>query len=255
MSSIGTVGNPPSPGKSSTSRSCRWRFSVFAYDLCVVFVLLIVGVIYAKKYASISNTYLLGTEDLDIAVRAMWFGALGGIVISLKGIYDHCCDRGDWDDCFNLWHIGRPVSGALTGLITLVLLMAVNPTATPAEPVVYAIAFIFGTQERRFFNFLSEVAALVVRVPNEDQQVGLKGVDIQPAEGKVGDLVLITGRGFAQGATVTVGNNKLEKVIVAKDGTTIVGTIPSGTAGAVDVTVANPSGERVVLPGKFTYTN
>jgi len=38
--------------------------------------------------------------------------------------------------------------------------MAVNPTATPSEPVVYAIAFIFGTQERRFFNFLSEVAAL-----------------------------------------------------------------------------------------------
>jgi hypothetical protein len=250
MSSTGTVSNPPPAGKPSTAHSCRWRFGVFVYDLCVVFVLLIIGVIYAKN----PGKYPLSSDNFNIAMRAMWFGALGGIVISLKGIYDHCCDRGDWDDCFNLWHIGRPISAALTGLITLVLLLAINPTASPAEPVVYAIAFIFGTQERRFFNFLSEVAGLVVRVPNEDQQVGLKGVDIQPAEGRAGDLVLITGRGFAQGATVTIGDNKLDKVIVAKDGTTIVGTIPFGTAVAVDVTVANPSGERVVLPGKFTYT-
>ncbi len=132
--------------------------------------------------------------------------------------------------------------------------MAVNPTATPSEPVVYAIAFIFGTQERRFFNFLFEVAALVVRVPNEDQKTGLKGTDIQPAEGREGTLVLIGGQGFAQGATVMIGGNPLANVVVGKDGTSIVGNAPAGAAGAVDVTIANPTGERVVLPGKFTYT-
>lgn len=192
------------------------------------------------------------TPFVEIALRAVWFGALGGIIISLKGVYDHCCENGTWDRCFELWHVGRPISGALTGLITLILLLAVNPKGTPSEPVVYAIAFIFGTQERRFFNFLYEVAALVVRVPNDDQDTTLKGIDIQPAEGKLGTVVLITGGGFVKGATVTIGPNKLDNMVVAKDGKTIVGTIPSGS-GDVDVTIVNPNGDRVVLSGKFTY--
>lgn len=245
---------------SPATTGCGCRTGVFIYDLLVVFGLLAAGVIYVRTQ---SHFWLAGPDPenpegiaaAEIALRAMWFGALGGIVISLKGVYDHCCARGDWDNCFDLWHIGRPISGALTGLITLVLLLATNPNGVPSQPVVFAIAFIFGTQERRFFNFLSEVAALVVRVPNEDAQVGLKGVDIQPPDGKAGSLVLITGHGFAQGASATIGNNKLANVVVAKDGTTIVGNIPGGTAGnALDVTITNPNGDRVVLPGKFTYT-
>lgn len=140
----------------------------------------------------------------------------------------------------------------MTGLITLVLLLSTNPTSTPSEPVVYAIAFIFGTQERRFFNFLSEVAALVVRVPNDDKDTALKASDIEPAEGKPGAAVLITGNGFSQGASVTIGASPLGNVVVSKDGKSIVGIIPAGT-GAVDVAVTNANGARVVLSGKFTY--
>jgi hypothetical protein len=238
------------PSTAKIANACWCRVGIFAYDLIVVLLLLVVGVIYVKNLAY----FALPSDNMDISLRAMWFGALGGIVISLKGVYEHCCHRGDWDDCFDLWHIGRPISGALTGLITLVLLLAVNPNGTPSEPVVYAIAFIFGTQERRFFNFLFEVAALVVRVPNEDQKAGLKGTDIQPSEGREGTLVLISGHGFAQGATVMIGTNPLANVVVARDGTSIVGNAPAGRPGAVDVTIANPTGERVVLPGKFTYT-
>lgn len=261
MSDTSAVKNPPKPSKLETAKACLSRIGIFAYDLIVVFLLLVAAVYYVQNK---TGYWLAAPPDLtkpadiaavEISLRAMWFGALGGIVISLKGVYDHCCDHGEWDRCFDLWHYGRPISGALTGLITLVLLLAINPKGTPSEPVVYAIAFIFGTQERRFFNFLSEVAALVVRVPNEDQQAGLKGIDIQPSEGKEGAVVLITGRGFAQGASVTIGSNKLGNVVVSKDGTTIVGIVPAGAAGtAVDVTIANASGDRVVLSGKFTYS-
>lgn len=239
-------------GKSGSTKACRHRGAIFAYDLFAVFVLLVIAVIYLKYPAH----FTLGSDNLNISLRAMWFGALGGIVISLKGVYDHCCDTGAWDDCFNLWHIGRPVSGALTGLITLVLLLSIDQKAPP-EPVVYAIAFIFGTQERRFFNFLSEVAALVVRVPNDEKTVGLKITDVQPVEGKEGALVLITGQGFAQGATVTFGSNKLNNAIVSKDGQTIVGNVPAppeAVPAEVNITVANSASEQVVLPGKFKYT-
>jgi len=235
----------------AADRSCRCRFGVFAYDLAIVFVLLVAALIYTRN----PEKFPFGGANVTLSIHAMWFGALGGIVISLKGIYDHCCNHGDWDNCFNLWHIGRPISGALTGLITLVLLLAINPKGEPSEPIVYAIAFIFGTQERRFFNFLSEVAGLVVRVPNEDGDVGLKGGGIQPSEGKAGSLALISGRGFAPGASVMIGGKALEQVVVGTAGTTIVGVIPTGAgAGAVDVTVTNPGGERVILSGRFTYT-
>ena len=233
--------------KAAKSGTCRWRCAIFAYDLAVVFALLGVAWLIFQH-----NHVTFGSQVRDITVRAMWFGALGGLVISLKGVYDHCCTHGDWDDCFNLWHIGRPVSGALTGLVTLVLLLTVNPNTTPSGPTVYAVAFIFGTQERRFFNFLYEVAALVVRVPGDDQQNVLKGTDIQPAEGNLGDVVLIAGAGFVKGATVTFGSTKMENVVVAKDGKTIVGKVPQG-AGDVDITIVNPNGDRVVLGGKFTY--
>lgn len=264
MSDTGQNQTQAETKKPAAANNCRCQYGVFIYDLVVVFLLLLIGYLYVKTAAGYwlaapSNT---GTKEnpteviasVEISMRAMWFGALGGIVISLKGVYDHCCDRGEWDHCFDLWHIGRPISGALTGLITLVLLLAVNPNGTPSQPVVFAIAFIFGTQERRFFNFLFEVAALVVRVPNEDKDTTLKAIDIQPSEGKQAAVVLITGNGFSQGASVTIGSNQLGNVVVSKDGKTIVGIIPAGTAGAVDVTVANPSGDRVVLPGKFTYT-
>ena len=244
-----TSAGPP-PTIIDKAKSCCSRFGVFAYDLIVVFLLLLAGLIYVKY----PSYFPFDPLEVKISVHAMWFGALGGIVISLKGVYDHSCAHGDWDDAYDYWHFGRPISGALTGLITLVLLLAINPKE-PNQPIVYAIAFIFGTQESRFFNFLFEVAALVVRVPNDEKNTELKGIDIQPSEGKDGAIVLITGHGFAKGATVTLGANKLANVVVSKDGATIVGTLPAGTAGAaVDVTIANPTGERIVLPGKFTYT-
>ena len=193
-------------------------------------------------------------DKIDIAIRCMFFGALGGVVISLKGVYDHHCNRGDWDDGFMLWHIGRPISGALTGLITVVLLLAINPTS-PNEPVAYAIAFIFGTQERRFFNFLAEVAALVVRLPGDEQDNTLKAVSLTPQEGKEDTFVFIGGQGFREGATVTFGPNEMKDPVVSKDGRIIGGKVPAGAPGnPVDVTVINPDKKRVVLVDRFTYT-
>jgi hypothetical protein len=256
MSVNETVTTPPpsasSPAtKPASAASCRGRTAIFAYDIAAVVVLLVVGGLYARH----PEHFRFPDDRVVMAIRAAWFGALGGVVIGLKGIYDHSCTRGDWDDSFTLWHIGRPVSGGLAGLITLLLLLAANGGngGSLSEPTVYAIAFIFGTQERRFFNFLSEVAGLVVRVPGEDQPAGLKGGTIQPSQARGGAIVLITGRGFAQGAKVTIGANPLENVVVGKDGTSIVGNVPASVAGAVDVTIVNPGGERVILPDKFTY--
>ncbi len=89
----------------------------------------------------------------------MWMGAIGGVTISLKGVYDHGSPSNPWSDAYNLWHIGRPLSGAIAGLITAVLFMLVVSPEKLSPLVLYGVAFIFGTQDRAFFDFLSTFAS------------------------------------------------------------------------------------------------
>src|SRR5262249_38179913 len=127
------------------------RRLVFSYDIAILLLLLITAAFYVndvKVHGWISDNY-------RIFANAMWLGALGGVIISLKGVYDNAGNP-PWSDYYNLWHLGRPFSGAATGLITVLIFIALNPGAAPNRPVIYIAALILGTQEARFFTFLSE---------------------------------------------------------------------------------------------------
>ena len=241
----------------SRGRSVITRGGIFAYDLILVVLLLLVGVIYVTHPNLFPFQQENNQSDIyKLAVESMWFGCLGGVIISLKGIYDHS-DHGDaWDPEYNLWHLGRPASGAIAGLITVVLLSVVDKNGL-SKPAVYAAAFVFGTQERRFFNFLYEVAKLVVQVPDEAASSALQIADVQPIEGLPGAVIVIKGQGFAQNATITLGGTAIQNLVLSSDGSTAAGIIPSPPAGAdtVDVTVANPNGQKVSLQSKFKFAN
>jgi uncharacterized membrane protein YgcG len=55
----------------------------------------------------------------------------------------------------------------LAGIVTYALLKAVYPSGQPASALVLAAAFILGTQENRFFEFLKQVGAVIVAVPDQ----------------------------------------------------------------------------------------
>ncbi|MDP7000117.1 MAG: SUMF1/EgtB/PvdO family nonheme iron enzyme, partial [Candidatus Poribacteria bacterium] len=76
-----------------------------------------------------------------------------------------------------------------------------------------------------------------------------------PSEGPEGGGTVITmnGSGFAAGATVSVGGNEASEVNVVS-ATQMTAVTPAGTAGAVDVVVANGDGQTVTLSNAFTYT-
>ncbi len=78
---------------------------------------------------------------------------------------------------------------------------------------------------------------------------------VQPTSGSTagGTLITITGTFLRQGATVSVGANPCAMVNVAMGGTTITCNVPSGTAGPVAITVANPDGQVGLLNNAFTY--
>jgi len=231
----------------------RRRF-VFVYDILVLVVLLAVGVLYVHfKDHELVKAWI--TDGYRVFAHCMWLGALGGVVISLKGVYDHARNP-PWDHGYNLWHFGRPFNGAITGLITVLIFVFFAQNGQFNRPVVYLAAFILGTQEMRFFAFLAEIGRIIVQVPpSAKPPSGLRVIAIDPSQGGPGTQLIVVGQGFEQGAKVKLGGMELEKPVVSADGSAVTGVVPKleGATRMVDVTVHNPGGSSVVLPDKFKY--
>src|SRR5215472_15003306 len=98
---------PPQVDPDDAVENERMRRRIFVYDICVIFVLLFLAWWY---FADIpwSLSKAIPSVLQGLPAYAVWFGALGGIVIGLKAIYDH--GPNDWQNLYNLWHIGRPFS-------------------------------------------------------------------------------------------------------------------------------------------------
>src|SRR5947209_12131333 len=244
------------------------RRQVFFYDLVFVVFLLAAALLYhsiPELYRGFRieigphgspNVYVF--EKYRLFLNAMWLGALGGVVISLNDVYDNDCDP-SWSNCYNLWHIGRPFSGAVTGLIVALIFTAIS-SPPPSRIVVYMIAFILGTQEARFFTFLSELARIFVQVPpnlpSQFRPPAFRISSVLPSEGKAGSWVMVSGQGFEPGATVKLGPMKLDGPQISPDGVAAAGTLPKlGLAKdtKLDVMIVNPAGASVVALEKFKY--
>lgn len=189
---------------------------------------------------------------LKAALHGIWFAMLGSVAISFKGVYDHTEPR-EWDEGWWLWYLGRPLTGAIVGAMTYLLLQVVNPNQPPSIPVLAVAAFVLGTQERRFFGYLYEVGKLVLTTPDSARGV-LNVADITPNKGSQNEILLVTGSGFKPGATATLGGVDLTSTQVAPDGTALTGLIPAGAPGSVvALVIANPSGAAYQRLNAFTF--
>jgi hypothetical protein len=242
------------------------RRLVFFYDLLWILILGVAAWLMTQKNNCILPTVShvdwskIGTACIlwvkyKLFFNCMWFGALGGVTISLKGIYDHGAGVDPWKNDYNLWHLGRPASGAVAGLIAALLLYLVIPTNNFSPLVVYGVAFVFGTQDRAFFDFLSTFAGRFL--PKNDQgATPLNVTGIHPAEEKAGTTVRITGQAIDKNAIVRIGRAKLDAQTVAPDGTSANGTVPKlglQKDTKVDLEVINPGGRSIVLLEGFKY--
>lgn len=80
-------------------------------------------------------------------------------------------------------------------------------------------------------------------------------VQVTPSSGPTsgGTNITITGTFFRAGATVRVGPNPCQSVVVQMGGTAITCTTPTGTTGPVAVSVTNPDTQTGLLNNAFTY--
>jgi hypothetical protein len=140
----------------------------------------------------------------------IWFGALGGVLISLAGVHDH---RYDWDDRYLNWHVVRPAVGAAVAAVAVLIVQAgilavgsqPEPTTTgPGKDVLYyIIAFVSGYREETFRAMVKKVADVILKTDGPTQPTI---ASISPTSGRAGDTVKLIGTGLTGVQIVRFGD-------------------------------------------------
>jgi hypothetical protein len=91
--------------------------------------------------------------------EAIWFGAVGGSLISAQGIFKN---NRAWKRSYDYWHYARPLLGALMGTLGCLVLIVLNEAATKhtvaSNPVFYdVVALAIGYREESFRSLLTSV--------------------------------------------------------------------------------------------------
>ena len=113
------------------------------------------GVIYLLAITALGYLPTLQDQILT-AFTCSLFGALGGCIYCLRGIYLNACVRNTWNTSWLPWYVIRPfVSLVLGGISYLfvksgLLLLGTDSSQSTSELGLWAIAFIAGLNVDKF---------------------------------------------------------------------------------------------------------
>jgi hypothetical protein len=154
------------------------------YLLPLQLLYLVVLVAAAFAYALAGSTVASHTPQLAELVRIRnvlpqgfagvplsiaWFGALGAVMISFGGLFDH--GHRDWQRSYTAWHITRPLLGAIMAMIGFLLLSGTLraagaplnfATAGTGRLILYAVAFVIGFRESVFRTLVKQLADVLI---------------------------------------------------------------------------------------------
>jgi hypothetical protein len=148
-----------------------------------------------------------------IPLGVPWFGALGAVTVSIYGIVTN---SHRWDTRWNLWHLARPVIGAILGTVAyLIFIGVIQATGTTPSAVGSAsgndsiklitylvIAFVVGYREQTFRTLIAKVVDTLLS-PGDSAKEPVISISPSP--------VRFNG--------VTVGRKKTMRVTVMNTGT------------------------------------
>ena len=239
--------------------------------------IVLVEVVYLLILFALALIFLTNQHPFNLTIPATlgalpigvpWFGALGAVIISLSGAFDH---RDDWDASWNLWHLTRPFIGVSLAIISWLIfvagILAVGQSAVmqsggaapqaerPANLLYYLIAFVVGYREEIFRDLIKRVADVILTPSTRPSASGAAPPvisSLSPTTGAStgGAAVTIAGTGLTGATSVKFGATAASSFHVNSD-RQITATAPSGT-GAVNVTVTTSAGSST--GGPFTYT-
>jgi hypothetical protein len=244
------------------------RGFVVLVEILYLLVLFALAVVYLTNLRS-ALPFALPDSFGPLPVGVPWFGALGAVIISLSGAFDH---RADWDPSWNLWHFTRPLIGISLAIVAWLTFQAgilavgsapASPATAPASGAAaltapanllyYLIAFVVGYREAVFRELIKRVADVILTPATPAGAPAPLAISaLRPTSGRTagGDTVTILGSGLAATTAVTFGTKPASTIAVASDAQ-IAATSPPGAAGPVTVTVSTATAS--VTAGAFTY--
>ncbi len=93
----------------------------------------------------------------------LWTGAIGGTTIVYWGLIKHTIDL-DFDDQYVIWYLLKPILGAITAVVSVLIVKAglftlqgTSDLKTGGEFTLYVIAFLTGFSERFFIQLIDRV--------------------------------------------------------------------------------------------------
>jgi hypothetical protein len=248
---------PDSTNVEEAQRQDFWKTRWFIASVEVLYLLILFWIALSYIIQKNSPFSVLSPLGSVIPLGVPWFGALGAVVISLSGTFDH---RTDWDSSWALWHVTRPLIGIVMAIVSWLILQAgilsvgqasgngtaaANPTR---DLLFYLIAFVVGYREEIFRQLIKRVADVILTPAGGAAAMISTMTPTQgPTDG--GSTVTITGNGLTGTTGVRFGaNSALFRVDSDRQ---LTATSPQGSAGPVEVTVNAKSGN--VSAGQFTY--
>ena len=134
--------------------------------------LMLIAIAYNLAYTG-TQPYLVGGM---LPIGVPWFGAIGAVTISLEGVFRW--NQRLWNPDYNYWHIGRPLFGAVLGMIAFFLFMLIlsssgttppfllSPPQSPAPKdfiIYYVVAFLVGYREETFRELIRRVTDMILK--------------------------------------------------------------------------------------------
>jgi hypothetical protein len=226
------------------------RGGVFAVEVTYLLALWVLLLLYLVHVVHPRHT--IGNMPTEVP----WFGALGAVLISLVGVFEHPLD---WDPRTAQWHWARPLVGASFAVVSVLILQAgiLSVGADPHNPgkslaLYYIVGFVVGYREETFRELIKRLVDVLLSPGpgTADAAPTISKVDPASAAGSSPTPVTIDGSGFVNVLSVKFGSQDATAV-TTESPTRIKATAPSAPqAGKVSVVVATKAGSAT---SDFTY--
>jgi IPT/TIG domain len=228
------------------------RKTTFSIALLYLLVILALGLLFFVK-----RSFLFFVPDSfgPVPVGVPWFGALGAVLISLTGVFDH---KHDWDNSYWPWHVSRPLIGIGLGVVSVIILqagvLAVGSTPQPNVPanlLYYLVAFLVGYREETFRELIKRLIDVILSPGSASSAVPtIHAVAPAQAPHNTPTPIVITGTGLTGTQSVKFGQT-VAQFTVNSDGQVTATTPAVPIEGAVPLTVTTRGGSATV---QFTFT-
>jgi hypothetical protein len=152
------------PAPIQTQRGMFW------YDIVWIALLVLAAIACSVQPALTWLPHRSLSFETVVPLWVPWAGALGGATISLVGVASHAVT---WDHSrFGYWHLTRPFLGAVSGTISVLIVVLVLNTVTPpsvderytaaGKAVLAVISFVVGFRERTFRELITKVVDVIL---------------------------------------------------------------------------------------------